>query len=726
MPRYSFGPFELDPEARLLRREGEPVPIAGKALDTLVLLVQNRGRLVEKNELLSRVWPGSVVDEANLTQVIFTVRKALGDSPKDHRYVATVAGRGYQFVAPVTEATPSAHPTGNAPEQPRNEPHPLWYRRHLFQLGVAGIAIALLATGLVLWGTRHSGNDQAPEPLQLSRFTSYPGVETMPAFSPDGKQIAYVRAEHDPIGVHFWRRQVGQANIYTKLLGAATELRLTSHSGADYYPAWSPDGQYIAFYRDEPGASGFYVISAFGGQERRITDAETQTSGIVWLPDGRHLAVSQLFEGSDASPLIKLSLDTGEQLPLTFPPAGTLGDAWPAISADGKMLAFARFKAAGDVDICSTPLAESNLHCWPLQGNWPEGLAWTASGDGIVVSAIRTGVHRLWRYSLDGTPPLPLTSGEEEAVLPTVSRQGGHLVYVLSRRNVNLWHLNVSSSRLARPADAKPIAPSTRYQSDPTFSPDGRKIAFLSDRSGSQEIWIADIETQTSTQLTHFGGPLTGSPSWSPDGLQIAFDSELRGSTDIFVMPAGGGVPRRITASPGDNCVPSWSGDGKAVYFASKRTGEFQIWKVLATAGETPPTAALQVTHGGGFRAFESLDGKYLYYAKGRGKPGLWRRSLTHTSNGKEEPVLESLQEWGWWALGPRAVYFFDLPGSVHPRVHLKVFETAERRIRELATLPYPVLVATPAIAASRDGQQLVYTQIDSMEADLMLAANFR
>ena len=103
MPRYTFGPFSLDTEARALLREGEPIPMAGKTFDTLVVLVQNRGRLVDKEELLSRVWPGTVVEEANLSQAIFTVRKILGDSPKDPRYIATIAGRGYQFVAPVTE-----------------------------------------------------------------------------------------------------------------------------------------------------------------------------------------------------------------------------------------------------------------------------------------------------------------------------------------------------------------------------------------------------------------------------------------------------------------------------------------------------------------------------------------------------------------------------------------------------------------------------------------------
>ncbi|HSU60796.1 MAG TPA: hypothetical protein VLI55_15900 [Bryobacteraceae bacterium] len=103
----------------------------------------------------------------------------------------------------------------------------------------------------------------------------------------------------------------------------------------------------------------------------------------------------------------------------------------------------------------------------------------------------------------------------------------------------------------------------------------------------------------------------------------------------------------------------------------------------------------------------------------------MWRLSLSNGSRGKEEPVLKSVREWGWWALGPGVVNFLELPGS-GARVHLKMFDIAEHSVRELATLPYPVQLGTPTLAASRDGRHLVYTQVDSMEADIMLAENFR
>jgi hypothetical protein len=185
-------------------------------------------------------------------------------------------------------------------------------------------------------------------------------------------------------------------------------------------------------------------------------------------------------------------------------------------------------------------------------------------------------------------------------------------------------------------------------------------------------------------------------------------------------------VPRRITAKRGDNCVPSWSRDGTRVYFASSRSGRFEIYMVLATTGETPDNPAVQITHGGGFRAMESLDGQYLYYAKGRGKPGLCRLKLSHHSKSQEEPVLESLQNWGWWTLGPSVIYFLDLPRSLPARVHLKALDLSQGSTRELAILQYQALVATPAITASPDGRRLVYTQIDFMEDNLILVENFR
>src|SRR5262249_24878949 len=152
------------------------------------------------------------------------------------------------------------------------------------------------------------------------------------------------------------------------------------------------------------------------------------------------------------------------------------------------------------------------------------------------------------------------------------------------------------------------------------YSPDGERIVFASSRSGTSEIWVCDREGQNSIQLTSMNGPATGTPHWSPDSRHIAIDSRPGGNPDIYVIGLEVGTPRRLTSDPSQEVVPSWSRDGRWIYFASNRTGTYQIWKAPAEGGP-----AVQVTKGGGFHGHESMDGRYLYYAKSANQPGLWR-----------------------------------------------------------------------------------------------------
>ena len=185
---------------------------------------------------------------------------------------------------------------------------------------------------------------------------------------------------------------------------------------------------------------------------------------------------------------------------------------------------------------------------------------------------------------------------------------------------------------------------------------------FTSDRSGTPEIWASDADGQSPTRLTSLGGSLNGCPRWSPDGSVVAFDSRASGNPDILVVPADGDAARRFTSTPSEDVVPSWSRDGKWLYFASDRSGKLQIWKMPAATGELASAPAVQVTRQGGINAVESEDGRYLYFAKGRGKPGVWRRPLNGDINSREEPVLESVQFWGLWALAKGGIYYLDVP----------------------------------------------------------------
>jgi DNA-binding winged helix-turn-helix (wHTH) protein/WD40 repeat protein len=319
---YEFGPFRLDVGRRLLFREGEVVPLTPKVLHTLLVLVENRERVVGKEELMKAIWSDTFVEEGNLTQNISTLRRALGETPGDHAYIETVPKQGYRFVAIVTETAP---------------PPPL--KKRAVRAWSAAIAAAVLLTAALAWWLRHP--EESPSvSLTVIPLTSYPGLELHPSFSPDGSQVAFT-----------WdgeRRD--NLDIYVKLAGSERTLRMTSHPTRDYRPAWSPDGQWIAFLREVGGGNAVVaVVPAIGGQERRVAAVYPGPFGsyahapcLEWSPDGRWLLTADRAAPDQPSSLILISVATGEKRRLTSPPQQHLGDLTGAFSPDGRTLAFSR------------------------------------------------------------------------------------------------------------------------------------------------------------------------------------------------------------------------------------------------------------------------------------------------------------------------------------------------------------------------------------------------
>ena len=315
------------------------------------------------------------------------------------------------------------------------------------------------------------------------------------------------------------------------------------------------------------------------------------------------------------------------------------------------------------------------------------------------------------KYRFTGASQNDCSLGQD-GVQPSI--RGNRLVYVQQQRNKNIWKRDLNSLISASAPDK--FISSTRGESGPQFSPDGNKIAFESTRSGAYEIWLCRSDGSSLMQLTHFNPSVTGTPRWSPDGQQIVFDSRPAGNPDIFVIDSQGGPPRKLTNEPSNEVVPSWSRDGRWIYFASDRTGSWEVWKMPSTGG-----SAVRVTRHGGFAAFESPDGRFLYYAKGHNIPGLWRIPI---NGGEEVELISSLQAgyWGYWAVVENGIYYLDTttkPGIAffdidYPSDYANV-RFGDRPARE-----------NPGLAVSPDDRTILYTQLDASNSDIILAENFR
>jgi Tol biopolymer transport system component len=245
------------------------------------------------------------------------------------------------------------------------------------------------------------------------------------------------------------------------------------------------------------------------------------------------------------------------------------------------------------------------------------------------------------------------------------------------------------------------------------YSPDGKRVAFESDRNGVKGIWVSDANGSHIEELISRAGASCGTARWSPDGQNIAFDFNPEGNMDIYVIRASGGKPNRLTTSPTDDDSPTWSRDGKWVYFESKRTGQYEVWKVSAGGGE-----AVRVTRNGGGMASESHDGKSVYYMKGEWSGSLWKMPA---SGGEESQVLPSVSSHAF-SLVNDGIYFIPEPGA-DGKSSIQFLSFTTRKVKTVASISRR---PSEGLSVSPDGRFILFSQVDEASSDLMLVENFR
>ncbi len=577
----------------------------------------------------------------------------------------------------------------------------------------ASTAIVLAAA--VAWlSWRPGGTAEPAEALRAVPLTSLQGVERRPSFSPEGDRVAF--SWNGP-------RQ-NNVDIYVQQIGTGSELQLTKDPANDFAPAWSPDGRWIAFLRQQIGSPTreLRLVPPLGGPERKLSETRTgheviRLPSIAWCPDATCIVVTDSVGVDQADALFVVSLATGEKRQLTAPKPPAIVDAEPAISPDGKWLMFRRDVAPLTGDLYRLALGSGmtatgeplRLTSTTLDANSP---AWMPDSRDVVFG----GKGGLWRLdAVNAGSPARMPFVGEDGLMPAISRpqpgRASRLAYVRSFADLNVWRVDTSGPGAIASSPPAVAISSTRVDSVPALSPDGRRVAFESSRSGPSELWLADPDGANAVQITTEGDGF-GFPRWSADGEQIAFHSNPEGQAEVYVVSAAGGQIRNVTSHPATDAFPSFSRDGKWMYFSSNRTGPTAIWK-QPTAGGPPE----QVTSNPGTVTYESIDGADLYYSEAFERPAaLWRQP---TKGGVPVRVLDGLVS-GLFAVIERGIYYLDRPAG---ETRLQFYDFATRTSRTIA----PNLgVTSGGLTASPDGRIILYTRIDSSVDDLMLVENFR
>ena len=531
---YEFDRFRIDTKRSLLTRDGEPVAIKAKALDTLVLLVQHAGRLLEKEELMNRLWPDTAVEEANLTQNIFEVRKALGEVPGEQRFIATVARRGYRFVAEVRaigdEASArDALSVGNGQSNVPLVGHERFARRTVIYAGVAAaMVLSLLGTGLYVASRRSApgvAGTSSSSLRNLTRLTYGAGLQTDVSWSPDGRRVAYA-----------WNRD-GNFDIWVQSIDGGDPTRVTSSPADEWQPAWSPNGQRLVF-RSESDGGGVFTVNVQGGPVRRIAPDGRRPA---WLPNGRevvfvdsdlpHAAFIVAADGGEPPrPILETELNRTIWAASAIHPEGRIS----VIGSDGFFVADRTNNGLSAVDTSAA------VPFGLLEPDVTRNISWNPTGTALIVETLSDGVPTLWRVPVDPVSlrwrtPERLTSAPASAGGAAVSPDGTRVAFTSAQASTRAWLFPFDAKGAKLLGDGRGLTDEEHVLVSLSLARDGGALCYGAREVGRNQfqLFYTDLTTGRTTFLAEAWGGVI-----SRTGRRVVYLLARSGSSSTGETPA--------------------------------------------------------------------------------------------------------------------------------------------------------------------------------------------
>jgi Tol biopolymer transport system component/DNA-binding winged helix-turn-helix (wHTH) protein len=639
---YEFGAFRIDAVKRLLLRDGETVSLTPKAFETLLALIQNSGRVIDKDELMQMVWPDTIVEENNLAQNISVLRKALGESLTEHSYIVTVPGSGYRFVANVRESGDAngdlaveRPPLLEATTKEQHEasvPNEVWvspdgttsgrdngraimetanerttrveelgavrvtsstrhfindkYRNRVVALAIVALAIAIAAIAIGLfkfigWRQRQTESAGSFKVVEVARLTNS-GKSRVATISPDGKYLAYVADD------------AGQESLWIRQMATNSSVQIVPPTEALLESlAFSHDGNYVYYGQVEdelPFLANHvvYQVPVLGGVSKKVISHVG--SPISFSPDGKQFAFVRSYSSQETALIIANADGAGEQkLTTRTKPDFFYGDyyTWytgPAWSPDGKIIACAVGSSGTDglsMTVVEVRVEDGSERPMTSQ-KWKMafGLTWLSDGSGLLVNASELAEKLIGGTRNSQIWHLTYPSGEARRISSGTNEYRGISVTADSSAIVTVQHNDLMNVWIAPNGDAS-RAKQITFGASKYFGVSWTRdgrIVYSSRASGNPEIWIMDADGSNQKQLTDYARD-SGQASVSPDGRYIVFQS----ARSVWRMNLDGSDPRKLTGGLGENfarCSP----DGKWVVYLNSK--DSTLWKVSIDGGE--------------------------------------------------------------------------------------------------------------------------------------------
>ncbi len=710
-----FGLFRIDPEQRLLLRDQQPIPLSPKAFDLLLILAQHSGQVVLKDELMSLLWPDTFVEESNLGQHIFQLRKALGESAQSPAFIVTVPGRGYRFAQKVRtlpagideEIVVESHSQSRVliEEETLADSKPA-VTTNFHRMGLAVLAgVLLLLVAAALW----LPSLPPPKVLRVRQITHSGRVEPYGRVLTDGSRL------------YFTERTGGTAALAEVPAGGGEPALISTSVPSIMIYDIDPEKSRLLIGMESPGSNHpLWLVPTSGGSGQRLGDA-LASEAATWSPDGRIIY-------SHDSQIDVVDAGGGEPRKLLTAPGYVVA---LRLSPRGDVLRFTvRDSVSGVTSLWESSADGSKPHPMNLPWQtpalrWGEGAYggdWTPDGRYFVFRAARDGVQSFWAVPENrgwirkgaGTP-VQLYTGPDYIGDPRFSADGKKLFFVNYQERRELVRYD-SAHKLFVPYLGGIAA---RLLS---FSRDGKWVAYRNDSDGS--LWRSRVDGTERLQLTF--PPLEALHSeWSPDGKSIAFGARLPGEASrLYLVPSDGGTPETLTLPEASDTEPSWSSDGRLILFEHWTTSEAGVRQPVVCLLDLNTRQTRIVPGSVGFDGVHwSPDGKYA-----AASDEVRHKLMLFDFARQQWSELADGAAYGWgirWSSDSRYVYYqHRVQGEEQPIFRIRVSDREVEQITSARQIPRADVLGYAMTGLTPDGSplaSLIRTNSDVFALDLDL-----